>query len=115
MKILSWNVRGLGSEKKRMVVKDVICSNKVHVVMIQESKLKVMTDCISKEIWGSRYLKWQAIDSVGSAGGIILMWDTRKVHLLDSWGGEFSISALIREVEKSHRWMITSVYGSVQN
>ena len=38
MKIISWNTRGLGSRKKRRVVKDFLRSEKPDVVMIQETK-----------------------------------------------------------------------------
>ncbi|RVW48808.1 hypothetical protein CK203_104316 [Vitis vinifera] len=38
MKIISWNTRGLGSKKKRRVVKDFLRSEKPDVVMIQETK-----------------------------------------------------------------------------
>ena len=38
MKIISWNTRGLGSKKKRRVVKDFLRSEKLDVVMIQEIK-----------------------------------------------------------------------------
>lgn len=77
MKILSWNVHGLGRIEKRVVVEDVIRRNKVHLAMIQESKISCISDGIAKELWGSRSVKWLAVDSVGSAGGIILLWDAR--------------------------------------
>ena len=38
MKIISWNTRGLGSRKKKRVVKDFLRLEKPDVVMIQETK-----------------------------------------------------------------------------
>ena len=38
MKIISWDSRGLGSRKKRRVVKDFLRLEKSDVVMIQETK-----------------------------------------------------------------------------
>ena len=38
MKIISWNTRGLGSRKKRRVVKDFLRLENPDVVMIQETK-----------------------------------------------------------------------------
>ena len=38
MKIISWNVRGLGSSNKRRVIKDFLRLEKSDVVMIQETK-----------------------------------------------------------------------------
>ena len=38
MKIISWNTKGLGSRKKRRVVKDFLRLENPNVVMIQETK-----------------------------------------------------------------------------
>lgn len=58
MKILSWNVRGLGNLEWRMVIKDVLRNNKVQIALLQESKLSSMSDRIVGEVWGGRVLKW---------------------------------------------------------
>lgn len=50
-------VRGLRREERRMIVKDFIRRNKVHVTMLQESKLRAMTDKIAKELWGIRSVR----------------------------------------------------------
>ena len=38
MKILSWNKRGLGSKKKRRIVRNFLSSQNPDVVMLQETK-----------------------------------------------------------------------------
>ena len=38
MKIISWNTRGLGSIKKRRVIKDFLCLENPDVVLLQETK-----------------------------------------------------------------------------
>lgn len=53
MKILSWNVCGLGSREKRVLVKEVIQNFKADIMMIQESKVRVVSDRVIKEIWGA--------------------------------------------------------------
>lgn len=73
MIILSWNVRGMGNPERRMVIKDVIKSNKVKIALIQESKLNSMSDRIIREVWGDKPTNWICVDAVGSAGGIILL------------------------------------------
>ena len=39
LRILSWNVRGANDKEKRRVIKDVIKSQKVDLVCIQETKI----------------------------------------------------------------------------
>jgi exonuclease III len=43
IKILSWNVRGLNLEEKRMKIKSLLREWKVDVVCFQETKIQVVT------------------------------------------------------------------------
>ena len=40
LRILSWNVRGTNDRKKRKLIKDVIKSQKVDLVCLQETKIQ---------------------------------------------------------------------------
>lgn len=42
IRILSWNVRGLGRLEKRRMLKDMVMRHWAKVVLIQESKLEVV-------------------------------------------------------------------------
>lgn len=64
---------------------------------------------------GSRYAKWLAVDSIGHAGGIVLLWDEHKVHVTNSWGGRFSLLALVKDGEKVYQWLLSTVCGPCQN
>ena len=56
MKIISWNVRGLGSRNKRRMVKDFLRSENPDVVMIQETKKE---NCDRRSI--SWVIKWYIV------------------------------------------------------
>eukprot|EP00268_Persea_americana_P001437 TRINITY_DN10442_c1_g1_i1.p1 TRINITY_DN10442_c1_g1~~TRINITY_DN10442_c1_g1_i1.p1 ORF type:complete len:115 (-),score=26.44 TRINITY_DN10442_c1_g1_i1:3-347(-) len=110
MKVLSWNIRGLGGASRRLVVKELLRSQKVQIAMLQELKLKGVSDRLVKEIWGRRFVKWVAVDAVGAAGRL-LMWDTRSVSVLNSWKDVFSLPVLVEDLENNSKWLLTSVYG----
>lgn len=114
MKILSWNVRGLGSEERRLVVKDFIRRHKVQLALIQESELKGMSDKIAREIWGSRAVRWLAVNSVGLTGGFLILWDARKFKVIDNWVGCFSMAVVIKHLDQGHQWLLSNVYGPIQ-
>lgn len=57
-----------------------------------------MLDNYAKEMWGSRSVRWLTTDSVGLAGGIILLWDACSIRVLDSWAGQFSLAAVIKDL-----------------
>ena len=48
----------------------MIRRQKVQITLIQETKLKEVNEKIVKEIWGTGFIGWVAVESVGSAGGL---------------------------------------------
>lgn len=52
MKIVSWNVRGLGSRRKRILIKDLLVKECLDIVSFQETKLEVVDRKIFKDIVG---------------------------------------------------------------
>ena len=77
--------------------------------MLQESKLHGISDRGVAEIWGRRYVNGVAVDAVGAARGLLLMWDTRSVPVLNSWQGAFSLSVLVEDQTNNSKWLLTSV------
>lgn len=51
MKVLSWNVRGLGGVDRRLLVKEIVRKNKVSIVMLQETKLSSMLEALVRDMW----------------------------------------------------------------
>ena len=111
MKVLSSNVCGLGGASRRLVVKEMVTSQKVQIVMLQESKLKEVFDRLVKELWGRGYVNWVVVDAVGAAGGQLLLWDTCLVSGVKSWKDIFSISVFVEDLTTNTKWLLTSVYG----
>ena len=54
MKIISWNVRGLGSSNKRRVIKDFLRLENPDVVMIQETKKEKCDRRFVGSVWTVR-------------------------------------------------------------
>lgn len=70
-----------------------------------------MSDRVIKEVWGRRNVKWVVVDAVGAAGGLLRLWDTRYVSVLQSWKDVFSLSILAEDLKNSAKWLLTTVYG----
>ncbi|RVW43796.1 hypothetical protein CK203_074061 [Vitis vinifera] len=64
MKIISWNVRGLGSRNKRRMVKDFLRSENPDVVMIQETKKEICDRRFVGSVWTVRNKEWVALPGV---------------------------------------------------
>ena len=51
-----------------------------------------------KSLWGSSFVDYMALDAIHTAGGILVIWDTRVYKKIDCVVGSFSISVLLKGV-----------------
>lgn len=92
MMIISWNVQGLGSWKKKAIVKDFLSSQNPAIVILQETKLSAIDRKTVKSIWSCRNIAWAAIDVYGASGGIAILWSETTFNVLEVVKGIFSLS-----------------------
>lgn len=74
MKLISWNVRGLGSTLKRNAVRKLVRQERVDLLMLQETKLEEVNNSLFKQLWGQEVCEGQWVASSGRSGGIIMLW-----------------------------------------
>ena len=114
IKILSWNVRGVNDSEKRKVIKNLIRTNRVDLVCLQETKVQEMNVDMVCSLEVGRFLNWTALNAEGSVGGILLYWDKRRISMVDSMVGSFSVSCLFKMAEDGFQWAFTGVYGPIE-
>ncbi|GMJ01096.1 hypothetical protein HRI_003778800 [Hibiscus trionum] len=83
MRILSWNVRGLGGGAKRRSVDEVIRKNKVDMVVLQETKLEDVPSMWVSSLWYSDSFEMAVSPSMGASGGILIIWEGNKFNLIN--------------------------------
>jgi exonuclease III len=110
MKIISWNVRGVGRRSKRRLIKEKLVNSKADVVILQETKKAEFQRKLIGSIWGVRYTDWVSIPSNGSSGGILVMWKTKSVSVMEAVIGNFSVSIKIQAIN-GRGWWLSGVYG----
>ena len=111
LKILSWNVRGINNPQKRERVRYWLRQWQSDIVCLQETKLDSLDRRLIRSIWGNSYVDWAVLDAVGTAGGVLLLWDKRVVEKIDFFVGRFSVSCLWRGVCDGFTWVGTGLYG----
>ena len=82
--------------------------------MLQETKVHQMNNVTARSLRVGRFLNWRALNAEGSAGGIILLWDKRRISLVDSVAGSFSVSCLFRMENDGFQWVFSRVYGPTE-
>ena len=114
VKILSWNVRGVNDPNKRKVINNFIRTQRVDLVCLQETKGQEMNNVMACSLRVGRFLKWKALNAEGTEGGILLLWDKRRISLVDSVIRSFLVSCLFRMAEDGFRWVSSGVYGRLR-
>lgn len=110
MKILSWNVRGIGSAQKRAITKGVITAVSPNFVILTETKLVLVDKKIIKSLWSSISINGAHTLSTGTFGGIIIMWDS-LIHCADEvYDGSNSLLVSIK-FSDNVLWWISGIYG----
>ena len=73
-----------------------------------------MNNGMARSLGVGRFLNWRALNAKGFARGILLIWDKRRIGIVDSVVGSFSVSCLFRMAEDGYQWVFSGVYGPVK-
>lgn len=98
LKILSWNVRGMNEQEKRLQVRNLIKHWKADIVYLLETKLELITRGIIHSLWGGQHVNWVYFSFVGASRGVLVMWDRRVVEIVEEVVGHFSVSCRFKNV-----------------
>ncbi|XP_028082420.1 uncharacterized protein LOC114283748 [Camellia sinensis] len=84
MKLISWNVRGIGKPEKRGRIKKLLKDRHIDVAFFQETKKVIVSDSVARGLWGNRNMEFLSVDPEGSAGGLLCIWDPGVFQLSGS-------------------------------
>ncbi|KAJ9539609.1 hypothetical protein OSB04_026115 [Centaurea solstitialis] len=78
MKIVSWNVRGLGSVSRKAAVKELLFKYRPDVAGFQETKTKNWDPVQLRYICGGGVSldSFEFVSSIGNSGGLLTCWDS---------------------------------------
>ena len=111
IRIISWNVRGSNEKEKRKVIKAFLRPQRADVICLEETKIQEMTQNLARSLGVGRFLGWGAINARGASRGIVVLRDTRVVHLIGMEEGQFIVSCLFKNCENGSQWTFIGVYG----
>lgn len=111
MNIISWNVRGLGRPAKRFLVKDFLLLHCAEVCCLQESKLADFPNAIWREVGGSKFDDFAFVPARGSAGGMVIGWNSSILTGSVLFIGGFCLTVEFHDKRDHSQWRCTSVYG----
>ena len=109
MKIISWNIRGLSSPTKHMIIKKRITKEHPTILYMQETKCSNSTlEKISKKIWkGCRKI---AVYANGASGGLEIIWNPLIITLEKYHANRHFIQANFHLIGTVIHGLLTNVY-----
>lgn len=111
LKVLSWNVRGLGALDKCNVVRDVIRTSRCDVCLLQETKLNEVTLNYVLRFLPSFFNPQVAYNQAfNTSGGILIAWK-RSYELQSSWSTEHTLTVKLLHIQTGNKIIFTTVYG----
>ena len=77
MKLILFNVRGLGSKEKIRMLRRLTVKNKSWFLLIQKTKIEKVGFNLTRRIWFDDSGVMEYVASEGNSGGLITVWDDR--------------------------------------
>ncbi|KAG8492001.1 hypothetical protein CXB51_015318 [Gossypium anomalum] len=84
MRLVTWNVRGLGSGAKIEVVNRLVKMHRVNVCFIQKTKLEFVSVDIVRKILGDDNFGFIFATAIDRSGGLLTIWDKGSASIYSS-------------------------------
>lgn len=111
MKIITWNVRGLGGFQKRREVSNLVREKNLFILCLQESKLSVVNDIVCKGLWNDNHVDFSFQPSSGASGGLITQWNCEEVEVWSSFNFDHVLGIQGQFVKSGDKFTILNVYA----
>lgn len=110
MKLLSWNIRGLGKNEKKGMLKKLLRVRNVDFLLIQESKLRSVNNFFVNSIWGHSSFGFFEVETNESKGGLLCVWNSELFSLIQACNNR-NFLLLYDSISPNFYCTIVNVYG----
>jgi exonuclease III len=111
MRIISWNIRGLGGLVKRNEVQKLVREKNPSIVCLQATKLPICDDFFCSSLWANVPHAFSFRPSVGASGGLLTIWDTTEVEVWSSVSRDHVLWCHGRFLSSGEEFHVANVYG----
>lgn len=109
--VLSWNIRGLNSDKKILALRNAIDSSGCAIICIQETKRESFDLAFVKTFCPKNFDKFVFASSTGASGGIITIWNS-SIFTRSPWHvSSFAVDISFVSTQSAESWNLVNVYG----
>lgn len=110
MKIISYNIRGLGGKIKKKEISKLIHEHSVDLICLQETKMEEVSSQLCLSLWAGDDFDWSFKPVVGRSGGLLMLWRSSVFSLEEAFVGEHFLGVRGRWGENKTECTIINVY-----
>lgn len=111
MKLVSWNIRGLGGVEKKREVRSLLKEKGPFIVCLQETKLQVCNDGICSAMWDLKSMAFSYRPSQGASGGLLTAWDSAEVDVWSTVSLEHVLVIHGRFLRSNEEFHLFNIYA----
>ncbi|KAK2454307.1 hypothetical protein QL285_001883 [Trifolium repens] len=101
----------MGGGVKRRRIKQLIHSESVDFMAIQETKLEVIPDTLCYSLWGGQDCDWAFLPAEGNSGGILSIWRKVDSSLIFTFIGEGFVGVCLEWGVRKQICFVVNVYA----
>ena len=109
--VLSWNVRGINSDKKWDAVRDRVINSNCDIVCLQETKKQSFNLMFIKKICPAVFDAFEFIPSVGAYGGSIIIWKSCLFLGNNIFENRYCLSVQFLSSHNNDSWVLSNIYA----
>ena len=111
MKLISYNVRGLGRGVKWGAIRRMIKQEAVDLICLQETKKEMIDKPMCQALWGHGDVNWEMIPATNSAGGILCLWSDKSFRLQRKVAGNGFILMVGEWIPEAQMITLVTIYS----
>jgi len=110
-KVLSWNVRGINSDKKWNGIRDRVTESSCDILCLQETKRSHFDIAYIRQFCPSTFDCFVILPSLGASGGSIIISKSSLFSGSLIFQNNFATSVLFASIHNDSTWILTNIYA----
>lgn len=109
--ILSWNIRGINSDKKWNAIRDRLSDNNCDILCLQETKRESFDLSYLRNFCSAPFDSFVFLPSTGASGGSIIIWKSAVLAGSMVFQNSSATSVEFTSLHNNVSWVLTNIYA----
>lgn len=113
MRIIFWNIRGLGTGGRQRKLRELVFEQGADIICIQETIKHCLSEKELRGLLGDNYV-WRYVAAVGHSGGVLTGIRDLLFEIVDWQQGVYFLCITLKDRRNGFVWDCINVYGPAQ-